>query len=230
MVHVHQAYTRCIMKKLFVSFVLILATNIIFCSTLLGHSRYNSTGLILRGSYWYNGGQTSVVTISSDRFNDHINVGHAGGWLSIMSRTSESSYVEFSIGALGRFEVKSKDYWDEEVEVDGIAPVLLGFRQNFFTSRYYNALQPYFSFGGGPYWQCHTHVEDSYNDSKVTVKSKLYPGIYAGAGFDFMVWDWFGFNFDCKYHYINFDSSHEHNGFDFGIGLVFQWGRYRRYR
>lgn len=214
------------MNTLYQKMMVIIATNLCFCSTLLGQTEMRSTGLILRSSYWHDHDHTSLVSLSDNFSDECVNIGRVGGWLSLLSRMSEYSFIEFSIGATAEVESKSEDFINEEVDIDGITPILLGIRRQLLLFPGQSALQPYFSFGGGPYWLYTTHITETGFDTEVTIASKLQPGIYGGGGFDFMLSRWFGFNFDCRYHYINFDKSNDHNGFEFGLGLIFEWGTY----
>ena len=43
-----------------------------------------------------------------------------------------------------------------------------------------------------------------------------------------MMTSWFGFNFDARYHFINFDVNHEKSGWEYGLGVVFAWGKYKK--
>jgi outer membrane protein W len=105
-------------------------------------------------------------------------------------------------------------------------PILLGIRLDLLPQLRRTTIQPYASFGGGPYWLSDVNVADDRCDSEVAIKSELLPGLYCGAGFDFMLSGWFGLNLDMKYHFINFDTDHTNNGFEMGVGFVFRWGNF----
>jgi len=209
-------------------FLLFIATYSSFGSTLLGQSAYKSTGIVLRGSYWHTGKQSSFVSVSNSWNNESIDIGHGGAWLCILSRISNNSYLEFAIGAIGQIKVESENFYREEVDIDGVTPILLGIRRHFKLFNSKSTFQPYLSCGAGPYWLYETTVTEDLIDTEVSIKSEIQPGIFVGAGYDIMFSDWFGINLDMKYHFINFDPDNEHNGFELGLGLCFFWGSYNK--
>jgi outer membrane protein W len=136
--------------------------------------------------------------------------------------------MEFSLGGVGRAETRELHYYGEDVEVDAVASALIGLRHDLFSIRNPGAMQPYLAFGGGPYWINEILVEDRAFglDEEVTVKSKPKPGAYAGAGLNFMLSNWFGINFDVKYHFVDLNVNHDYSGWEYGFGVLVAWGRW----
>ena len=106
-------------------------------------------------------------------------------------------------------------------------PVLVGMRYHLLSPRNSGALRPYFAFGAGPYWVADILVENYYDRDKARVESELFAGGYLGGGLDFMIFNWFGLNFDVRRHFVSFDTHNEHSGYEYGLGLQFMWGNYR---
>jgi outer membrane protein W len=127
---------------------------------------------------------------------------------------------------VGSVKSETAQFSGENVEVTALTPVLLGLRHILFSVHNPSALQPYITLGAGPYWLHDVKVRDRYYEDEVTVKSKVKPGAYAGAGMDFMLASWVGLNFDVKYHFVDFNVNHDYSGFDYGLGFSFMWGRY----
>ena len=182
------------------------------------------TGLILRGSYQTPQGE--AFSVSTRDGVDEVSVGRGGGWLTVYSRMSDRSFLEFSVGGLGDVEVQSHLFDEDEVQVEGMTPMTLGLRYHLLPLDNPTAFQPYVGFGGGPYWVSEVQAWDDHYDAEVTVKTELFAGFYASTGFDFMMLDWLGLNLDLKYHMVNLDPDHNSSGLEMGFGLVFRWGRY----
>ena len=183
------------------------------------------TGLVLRGSYQTPQGKT--FSVSTYNGVEEIGTGRGGGWLTVYSRMSDRSFLEFSIGGLGDVEVHSQYFDEDEVAVDGMTPITLGLRYHLLPLDNSSALQPYVGLGGGPYWVSAVQVRDDNLGAEVAVKSELFAGFYACTGFDFMLLNWLGLNLDFKYHLVNLDPDHNCSGMEAGFGLVFRWGRYQ---
>ena len=207
-----------------------IATIVIFNGTLISQSRSRSSGLVLRGTFWDVDGEQSLVSVTNRWGTAEVNTGHAGGWICFFSQISNKSYMELSLGAMGRVGMNSHTSCGEEVEFTGILPILLGLRYHVIPLENPSALQPYVAIGGGPYWLSRVHVYDKWkcSESEVAIRSKLYPGFFAGGGVYFHLASWFALNVDMKYHFVDFDPSHEYSGLEFGIGFGFLWGKYRQ--
>jgi hypothetical protein len=185
-----------------------------------------SAGIGVRGSYWRMNNSPEQIIVTNHTDYHTVNVGNAGGWIFFLSRMSEQTFFEFSMGGIGNVESKRYHSFGEDVDVTAVTPLLLGFRLNLFSIDYQNALQPYLAFGGGPYWLHDINVTERYYDEEVVVKSKVKGGAYAGGGMNFMMTSWLGLNFDVKYHFIDFNVNQDYSGFEYGLGVVFMWGKY----
>ena len=207
-------------------FLIFIATICFPHGTLFGQRILRSSGIILRGTFWNVTNEQAMVSVSRD---GEVSVGQAGGWLCFFSRISERSFIELGLGAIGNVHIHSQWHSEEDVEVSGMTPVFIGFRYHLLRASSYSTIQPYLSAGGGPYWQSDVLVNSRYDDcdEDVAIHTKLYPGIYAGGGFNLLLGSWFGVNFDMRYHLINMEPANSNSGFEFGFGLVFSWGQYK---
>ena len=216
------------MGKKMMSTALVTAFFVIALSSANAFSQSRSTGIGFRGTYWDMDNQPSGISVRQNGGITRVDVGSGGGWLYFYSRVNDSWLFEFSLGVAGKAKTEEEDFWGENVEVNAITPVLLGFRHNLLAHDTQSALQPYLSFGAGPYWINDIKVRDRYydDDEEVYVKSKVKPGGYAGGGLNFMLGDWVGLNFDIKYHFVDFSEKHLYSGYEYGLGFFFTWGRY----
>mgnify|MGYP005725339945 CR=1 FL=1 len=216
-------------RKHFFYAAILFATVFVLSSTVHGQ-RLKRSGIGVRGTVWdMDDGRITVIRDWPG--NSRVDVGTGGGWIYFFSRTGESSVMEFAIGAVGRVTNEEFTSRGEETDVSAVIPVVLGMRYDIFNTRYAGALQPYLSFGGGPYWLADIHVvENRFDGEEVTVNSKLHPGGYGGGGVNFMLFDSFGFNFDVKYHFVDLKKNHEYSGFEYGLGMVVQWGDFKKSR
>ncbi|MDZ7289009.1 MAG: hypothetical protein ONB44_01375 [candidate division KSB1 bacterium] len=195
--------------------------------TALAHTPVRSTGIGLRGSYWnMNNGPVQIIVSEYPAYTS-VDFGNAGGWMYFFSRVEAQTFFEFSLGAVGNIKSESITPFREDVDVTAVTPVLLGFRHNLLSIHSPSALQPYIAYGAGPYWLHDVKIRNRYYEDEVTVKSKVKPGAYAGAGMNFMLASWVGLNFDVKYHFVDFNVNHDYSGFDYGLGFSFMWGRYK---
>jgi len=201
----------------------VIVTILLFNSTLMGQTILRSSGIVLRGSFWDTGDDQSLVSVSS---SGGVRVGQMGGWISFFSRKSDNMFIELNIGGiLKRVEVGSG--FDDAVEIMTICPIVMGLRYNLLPVRNPSAIQPYVALSGGPYWHMDVRVGDHWGpDEDVIVESQLLPGINAGGGFNFHLASWFAFNFDVRYHFINFNFGHDSGGLEIGMGVAFSWGRF----
>lgn len=189
-----------------------------------------STGIGVRGTYWRMNNSPAQVIVTNRADYQTVDVGNAGGWIFFLSRMSEQTFFEFSLGGVGSVKSETHYGFGEDVEAAVVTPLLLGFRFNLFSIYNENALQPYLAFGGGPYWLHDISVTERYYDEEVVVKSKVKGGGYAGGGMNFMMTSWLGLNFDVKYHFIDFNVNNDYSGFEYGLGFVFMWGKFDAHR
>ena len=189
--------------------------------------RPKSTGIGLRSSYWHLRDDPRNVYYNSHRDQSRVDTGGVGGWLYLFSRIDDHRFVEFHLGAIGDVKAEREYHDREELEADAMTPVLIGIRHDLVHPRSASSLVPYFSFGGGPYWLSDIKVIEDRHDEEVEIETTLKPGGYAGGGVNFRLLDWLAFNFDIKYHFVDFNRNHSRSGYDYGIGLNIMWGHYR---
>jgi hypothetical protein len=185
-------------------------------------------GIVFRGVYWdtHNG---NSIRVREHGFSEEVNVGNYGGSLTFFSRMDNQMFMEFSLSASAHVERKQESLFDEEVDVETVTPVLFGLRYNLLPLWNPSAIQPYASCGVGPYWFHHVHVIDEGlgMDEEVQVDSNMKPGAYAGGGVFFDFADWLSFNFDVRYHFVDFNRNHPKSDFEFGLGFAIKWGHYK---
>lgn len=187
-----------------------------------------STGLVVRGSFWdMNEGPDHIRIIDRPHYHA-VEGGGAGGWLTLLSRTSDYWFMEFSLGGISR-EIASVSRIDgQDTQVMTVVPVLLGMRFYPLPAQNRSNLRPYLAAGGGPYWFADVFVREEYfHDEEVNVDTELKPGGYLGGGLDFMLTSWLGLNFDAKYHFVDFNANSDFSGYECGFGLQFMWGKHR---
>lgn len=200
-------------------------------SNLWGQIKPKNAGIGVRGTYWKMNSDQDHIVIRNSRYRSDYHVGSGGGWLYFFSRTGDYTFLEFSIGAVGKVTNEEEFVDGRETEVTAIVPIVLGMRYQLFDPRSGSALQPYLTFGGGPYWLSDILVfEDDYYDEEIRIKTKLHAGGYAGGGINFMLGSNLGLNFDLRYHFIDFNKNHDFSGFEYGLGLNIHWGTYRPQR
>ena len=115
---------------------------------------------------------------------------------------------------------------NEEVEVFSAVPLLTGLRIELLPLNSQGIIKPYISAGPGAYILSDVHVIREFGGEKATVDTKLAPGGYAALGFNLHFSPGVALNFEAKYHFVDFDSSHNRSGADVGLGMVFLWGSY----
>lgn len=210
------------LQNFLVAFVLVLAWP---CGTAYAQTR--SAGIGIRGSYWNMNRGGSLLRIENNHERQFVDLAGGGGWLSFLSRTSDSWFMEFSLGGLAN-TVEHVSYRDrEDTRVKAMVPVLIGMRFHLLSAHNRGALRPYLAFGAGPYWAADVFVENYYYRDETHVDSELFAGGYLGGGMDFMILSWFGLNFDARRHFVGFDTNNEHSGYEYGLGVQFMWGNYR---
>ncbi len=211
------------MKLTFFAIALLLATT---CSVEV-HAQARSAGIGIRGSYWNMNRGGSLLRIENSYERQSVDLAGGGGWISFISRTSDSWFMEFSLGGLAK-TVEHVNFRDrEDTRVKAVVPVLIGMRYHLLPAHNRGALRPYLAFGAGPYWAADVLVENYYYRDETHVDSELFGGGYLGGGLDFMILSWFGLNFDVRRHFVSFDTNNEHSGYEYGLGLQFLWGNYR---
>ncbi|MCA9744470.1 MAG: hypothetical protein H6695_10370 [Deferribacteres bacterium] len=218
-------------RKQILSLALFCATVLAFQSTLLGQIEPKSAGIGFRGTYWDMNNEGSFVTVRTWPHRTYVDVGNGGFWLYFYSRLDDNTFLEFSLGAVGRVESETRSFNSEETNISAIFPVVMGWRHMLVGPYSRGALQPYVSLGGGAYWLANINAyHDDFADEVTVVDSELKSGGYLGAGLNFMLSSSFGINFDAKKHFIAFNKKHPYSGWEYGLGLNFSWGDYKKGR
>lgn len=218
------------MKQSFMRKDLFLLLALFICVQTAMANNNRKAGISFRGTHWRMSSDPATVQVSTNPNQAMVDVGSGGGYLTFFSRVSDASWVEFSLGAVGEVETHNEYFYGDETKVNAVTPVLLGLRHDLFSYDTQSALIPYIAVGVGPYWFNDIYVKTEYfgpeNETEVRTKAKI--GGYAGGGVNFMIASWFGFNFDARYQFINFDVNHEKSGWEYGLGIVFAWGQYKK--
>ncbi|RMD94532.1 MAG: hypothetical protein D6814_14405 [Calditrichaeota bacterium] len=193
-----------------------------------GHAQAvpRSTGIGARATFWNMNNTLNAIIIRQNPVSTQINVGSAGGWLSFLSRTGDYTFLEFSLGAVGRVENRNAHVYSEQVDVSAVFAATFGVRYRLFDPGSRSALQPYLAFGGGPYWLSAIAVRDNPLENEIFIRTKLKPGAYLGGGLDFFMTSWLALNFDVRYHFVDLNVKEAHSGYEYGLGMTFLWGRY----
>ncbi|MFQ5630504.1 MAG: hypothetical protein ACE5I1_17160, partial [bacterium] len=201
--------------KILAGFLAFCATVLAFESTLLGQIEPRNAGIGFRGTYWDMNETDNLVTVRTWPNRTYVDVGNGGFWLYFFSRLDDNTFLEFSLGAVGRVENETATFEGEQTDIMAVFPVVLGWRHNLTGPHNHGALQPYLSFGGGAYWLANISVYDSdFEDEVVVMDSQLKSGGYLGGGLNFMLSSNFGINFDAKKHFISFNKKHPYSGWE----------------
>ena len=210
------------MKRPAYAFIfLLLAWSFSVQSAMAANNR--RAGIGFRGSHWKMGHPENVVHVTTMPAQASIDVGSGGGYLYFFSRIGDASWVEFNLGAIGKVASHNKLFWGDEVNVDAVTPVLLGFRHDLLSWDTASSLVPYISYGAGPYWFNDVYVRsDQFGvDDEVLWKTKAKFGGCAGGGVNFGLTRWFGFKFDSCHHLINFYVEDAQSGGEYSCGCLF---------
>ncbi len=187
-----------------------------------------TTGIGLRFSHWNVKDKAMTVQVYDHYTTTEVEAGGFGGAIYFFSRISPQLFVEFTLGAIGSVEQRTR-YWNyEEVQSDAVVPILFGLRYNLLPRHIKSSLQPYAEAGFGAYWINDIQVENKYyydSNHRVSVNSDTRPGGYIGAGLNFMLSKKFAINYDMRYHFVDFRNDEYHNGIEFGFGCNLMWGK-----
>jgi len=184
-------------------------------------------GIGFRGSYWHQRSHNAVVSVrTTDVFDNHVDVGGIGGWLSFFSGAGENGLIVFSLGGIAHVEVVEEGLFDEHVDVQVVSPFLIGYQHIIFSDRNTSAFLPYVSAGVGPYIMTHVEtIQYSFMDDETLVRNKVKPGAYLGTGGYFLFTYWLAFHGEMRYHLVNFNPDNTFSGFEVGFGFAFSWRR-----
>ena len=230
--------------QLFIKHALIFAWILSFMpSKLPAEIPLRSTGIGFRTSYWAMPDPENHVVTSFPDGTTRINIGGAGGWLSLLKRINERTMFEFSVGGVGNVKGESEadnhyrssryksryddDNDQENFDVNAITPVLFGLRMFLTSSRNSSGIMPYLSGGAGPYSLAEIQIRDDGYRKETTTEWTIKGGAYVGGGCDIYLCKWLAFNMDARYHLVDFDSSHRYSNMEYGVGLQIMWGSWK---
>ncbi len=187
-----------------------------------------SAGIGLRSSYWAMPGVQNRVVAHSCHGEDWVDIGGAGGHLYLLSRASERLILELNFGSVGSVRGVNRWYNDDDFDFSAIIPMTIGIRFVLLPLASASVARPYLAAGTGPYIIARASVHESWGESKVTTEWDGHPGAYLGAGLDYQLASWLALNFDARHHFVRFDVDDDYSNFEYGIGLQFMWGRFKR--
>ncbi len=218
------------MKQSFFFKALFVLLALFLCVQTAMANNNRKAGIGFRGAHWKMNNNPASVHVAVDPTQTNVDVGSGGGYITFFSRVSDAGWIELSIGAIGDVKTQNEYWYGEETNVNAVTPVLLGMRHDLFGYDSPSSLIPYIAFGVGPYWFNDVYTRTDYfgfeHETQVKTKSKI--GGYAGGGANFMMASWFGFNFDARYHFINFDVNDYRSGWEYSLGVIFAWGTYKK--
>ena len=86
-----------------------------FCFSLIAEAEVKprSAGIGFRGTFWRFNNEKPGFAVSHSPCHTEVNVGGGGGWLYLFSRIDNDWIFEFSLGAVGKAEVKESFYYGE---------------------------------------------------------------------------------------------------------------------
>ncbi len=212
--------------RIIIPLILTLAAHV-----LAGPSNFEtrSAGIALKGSLW-NAATSYTSQVRVSNFDDVTNIetGKAGGWICFYNRLNANWMVELGLGGSGRVYIIDDDWSNNQVEVNGVTPVVIGVQFYPFAAKTLRNLFPYLSVGGGPYWITNVKVEEHTfgMDTRVGTNTVVKPGFYLGGGLHYMMSSWFGIGMDMRHHIVDMDLDHPDSGWEFGLGVEFFWGNF----
>ncbi len=186
-----------------------------------------SSGIGFRGIHWDVKQNTEDIRVITNLRGSEVNVSGYGGSIFFFSRIYEQMFLEFTLGAVANVN-NSFHYWNgSDVDVSNVIPILMGVRYSLLPAWKESMLQPYLETGVGAYLIEEVGVgQNHYVEYGVGVGSTTCPGLYAGAGLNFMFWNNLGLNVNARYHLVDFKSNKYESGIEFGLGFIIMWGNY----
>jgi opacity protein-like surface antigen len=185
-----------------------------------------STGLGFKISFWNLTNHPTRISTSNYGENADISIGGVGVWINFHSRLKRNWFMEFKLGAVGSVEAKQTDYVVKTQEVSSIVPVLLGIRYDLITEQMPSSIVPYLNGGLGIYGMTEITTTDDFSSEQVIESTSKY-GSYFGGGAHLVVTNWFAFNVDLRYQFVDFKFEKGYSGMEFGVGTTFMWGSRR---
>jgi hypothetical protein len=201
-----------IMKRC--SYVIFFTIIFLSNSNLFSQGISRSTGFGFRMGAWSkNPAHMSFISRGSneDKYSGTF-------FLYFFTRFRDHWFWEFNIGGIIDYIEDNKA--TETNRVNGIMPMIFGLRNDFLAHRNPGRIQPYYSFGTGPYLIGYERTQEGESFSEEGLKL----GIYGGTGVNVSFTTWFTFNADLKYHLVNLSMGNAGSGFNLNFGLSFMWG------
>ncbi len=188
-----------------------------------------STGIGFRLNFWNITNKPTTVSVSAQSQTANIDISGAGGTLYFFSRVHDNLFFEINLEAVASVQTIATATAEESTKVNLVMPILLGLRYDLLSSRLTSKVQPYISFGGGPYWtqKGESDINGFTPDAEQTFEAEFLYGLYGGLGANILLTDWMALNLDLKYHMPELNVDHKYGGLDFGLGLSFMWGKKR---
>jgi len=191
-----------------------------------GVSRPN--GLGLRVSFWNLSEESFSVRVDARNQNVNMNLNGLGVWFFYFSRLHDNWFLQSELGVIGSVAAEEDaSAIGTRASGSSIVPILFGLRYDLLPGRTTSMMQPYVAAGAGPHWISDFRSETEIGQAVVESKTLLKYGGYAGAGLQVIAASWLAFNFDLKYHWVDFDRRNPYSGIEFGAGAAVMWGRPR---
>ncbi|MBN2365910.1 MAG: hypothetical protein EH225_07865, partial [Calditrichaeota bacterium] len=212
------------MKRLWPTVCLLVLINF---SVLFSQGMPRSNGLGFRLSFWRMAESEVLLRIRQQGLQQTVNMDGFGFWLQYYNRIRDNLSLTFDFGMISRIHFKSEALLDNNVDVNAILAFLPGIRYDLLSRRLNSKFQPYLDGGIGPYFQQTMTVQNYGINETVSTESKYDLGFFLGSGVNLAISNRFAFNFNLKYHFVNFAFEKDISGIEFGIGLSYMWGKLR---
>jgi hypothetical protein len=200
---------------------------ILNCPTLRSQGMPRSNGLGFRVSFWKMAESDVLFKVSQQGLEHAVSMDGFGFWLQYFNRIHDNLSLAFDFGTISRIHINADIPLGSDLDVGGILAFLPGIRYDLLSRRLASKFQPYLDTGIGPYFQQSVKTHNYLADENVITESKYDMGLFLGGGVNLPISNRFAFNFDMKYHFVNFTVNKGISGIEFGIGLTFMWGRLR---
>jgi hypothetical protein len=196
------------------SYIIFFTLIFMLNSNLFAQGISRSTGFGFRlGAWSKNPAHMSFITKGSeeDKYSGTF-------FLHFFTRFRDHWFWEFNIGGIVDYIEETQSI--QTSRVTGIMPMIFGLRNDFLAHRNPGRIQPYYSFGTGPYLIGYERTRGGESFSEEGLKL----GVYGGTGVNVAFTTWFTFNADLKYHLVNLSMGNPGSGFNLNFGLSFMWG------
>jgi len=183
-----------------------------------------SSGIGMQIGFWNITNHPTRISQSNYGQNANVDISGFGTWINFFSRAHLNWFFEFQMGAIGGAHVEVEKSIVGKTEAQAIIPLLFGLRYDIMSNRLPGTIHPYISAGGGPYWIALVKSDGPFENESQEISTDTKFGAYAGTGANIMLMDWFGLNFNIRYHFVDLKFEEEYSGLEIGLGLNFMWG------